>query len=264
MGAFRGIVAGVCGALSLASLCSLSACDPPPQQQQASVTKPPPKPPHCPHSPELKNITLPDGTIADVRIFDDEGQVFYVPFSWYRWELDHYNSNDPYHSLGRYDPEVDSGECPGVIHRGNFSYATPLADFGRGDIPPNVARDSALYAVTFFKAGQRSKFVINGVQEHLQGLGIAYEAFIHVGHHYYARYTIYPGGAPNREVGPEWERFRTKVMTSADWRQERHEVRELFNWLQTPPRARDNGRIFQLGRRPLALHRMAAFHPLQT
>src|SRR6476661_2574220 len=98
MGAFRGIAIGVCGGLSLAFLCSLSGCDPP-KKQQASVRKPPPRPPNCPHSPELKNITLSDGRIADVRIFDDEGQVIYVPFSWYRWELDHYSSNDPYHSL---------------------------------------------------------------------------------------------------------------------------------------------------------------------
>ena len=248
MGAFRAVAVGVGRSLGLAALCSLPACHPEPKQR-TSVEKPPPKPPHCPQSAELKNITLADGSIADVRIFHDGEQVFYVPFYWYRWQLAHYNLNEPYQSPpGMYDPDVSDSECPGVIHRGNFAYSKPMADFARGNIPPNFAPDSALDQVTFFKAAPGSPYVTKGVPEDLQPLGIRYEAFIRVGNRHYARYPIYVEG-PGRWTGPEWDDFRAKVMASADWGNKRDAVRELFTWLQTPPRARDNSRIFQLGRR---------------
>ena len=198
----------------LTAFCWLVACHPQ-SKQRTSAHNPPPKPPNCPKSSELRNITLKNGEVSDVRIFRDGKLTFYIPFSWYRWDIAHYNSSEPYQSPpGIYEPDVEDGECPGVIHFGNFAFMTPAADFERGITPPNVAADSALSSVTYFKAGDRSRYVARRVEEELEPFGIANEAFIRVGNRHYARYPIYIKG-PNRVAGPEWDKFRADVMASS-------------------------------------------------
>jgi hypothetical protein len=50
---------------------------------QTAQTNPPPKPPNCPDTAELRNVTLADGTIVDVRIITNGEITFYVPGDWY-------------------------------------------------------------------------------------------------------------------------------------------------------------------------------------
>jgi len=60
-------------AISIAGALALAGCNRAPQEN------PPPIPPDCPDLPELKNITLKDGSIRNVRIVQFRATKLYVP-----------------------------------------------------------------------------------------------------------------------------------------------------------------------------------------
>jgi len=225
--------------------------------QQARNT--PPTPPNCPQLPELENITLKDGSLADVRIIRDGAATFYVPFDWFAWEARASGKPEEYWKrfqsgvVGKYD--IEPIECPGVVHEREFGYTTPLisiknAETGHG-IPPNFSKESEINSVSFgriypHRPGFKKKLDENRIDEDIEPFGLGYEAFIRVGSNHYARYRAFDVGNADRWAGPEWEAFRSETLSSRDWKLKRDSVRELFNWLKIPPRDRDNQRVFRL------------------
>lgn len=224
------------------------------------VRNTPPTPPNCPELPELGNITLKDGSLAHVRIIRDGDATFYVPLEWFEWEARVSGKPDEYWRtlqsgvVGKYD--IEANECPGVVHEREFGYATPLisihgAETGRG-IPPGFSDNSEINRIQFYKIhidrpGFKNKIERGRIDEDIEPLGVGYEAFVKVGPEHLASYALYDVGVAPRGAGPEWEAFRNKVMSTESWKNKRESARDLFEWLQTPPKDRDNGRIFQLG-----------------
>jgi len=93
----------------------------PPPKDTSAFENPPPKLPDCPPTPELKNVTLPDGAFADVRIIQFDHTKLYFPASWLRSAfLDvkpKYRGFHSVQSLQRFDPDLHLNECPCVVHK---------------------------------------------------------------------------------------------------------------------------------------------------
>lgn len=262
-------------ALSLAGLLALlSGCDSKPAYEDTRhLESPPPKPPNCPDLPELKNVTLKDGSIADVRIIRDGGETFYIPFSWFEWEAKRRGSskniavkvkNGEYVHKSYWDSfigfgsgyDIEQVECPGVVHEREFDYVTPFVKTKRYDgerrIPPNFSADGEIDQVTFYKIyperpGYKKKIENDKIDEDIETFGISHKAFIRVGKSHLASYQVFDVGDSNYGAGPKWEAFRAEVLSSESWQIKRDSVREFVNWLKTPPKNRDNDRIFKLG-----------------
>lgn len=261
----------------ISALLSLTGCNQKPAGQETKVTKenPPPKPPNCPDLPELANLRLKDGRIADVRIFRDGDETFYIPFSWYQYSARTFNSNlSPYNSEpGAYAPDVNEIECPGVVHVGAFNYTTPWI-FRRAnvapDIPPNFSGESVIDKV---RIPRRGSYDVLGTPDLMDfynvkmnedffmwdsSLGRTKSGTIDVyfgtaqsivwinGRGIFYEYELDREGAYNK-VEPAWGNFRAKVIASDDWKLKRESVKSLYTWLKTPPKDRDNDRIFKLG-----------------
>jgi hypothetical protein len=261
----------------LGLIASLGGC-----QQKAATSvvakeNPPPKPPNCPDLPELANLRLKDGSIADVRIFRDGDETFYIPFSWFEWQAKitpnmtvevgdgKYEDRSYWDSFrnGHYSSDVHQIECPGVVHSGEFGYTTPfvkimiydVANRDTRDIPPNFSADSQIDQVTFYKIrpdrlGHKLKIENGKIDEDIDTYGLSNEAFIKVGKNHLAEYVFHdrefsdfddPGAGSARVA------HQNKIMSSESWRLKRDSVLEFFNWLKTPPNDRDNDRKFKLG-----------------
>jgi predicted small lipoprotein YifL len=227
----------------------------------------PPKPPNCPELSELKNITLKDGSIVDVRIIRDGDETFYIPFSWFAWEASQTDPEEYWNQLKSSNPyrpgigyDIGPIACPGVVHEREFLYKTPYVKIMRfdiankepRDIPPNFSADGEIKEVTFRRIyperpGYKIKIQENRIDEDIETFGLGHEAFIRVGKSHIASYRVYDVGDSEYGAGPEWDAFRARALSTESWRLKRDDVRELFNWLKTPPAKRDNDRIFKLG-----------------
>jgi hypothetical protein len=242
----------------------------------------PPKAPDCPASPELPNLRLPDGETADVRIFRDGNDTFYIPLSWYRWEAGRDRTGvdatdnsglaarlraiansraDKYWAnfwankeAGRFSFEVHEVECPGVIHEGWFGYTTPRVWVPWGsqmiEIPPNFYAESKVDKVFFGRRDLPDSMHMN-VDEYL-GLGASGNGWarIRVSEKYFAEYDYrvrWDARHGSSEKGPIWDAFRADILASENWKLTRDSVRDLYAWLKTPPKDRDNNRLFKLG-----------------
>ena len=122
---------------ALLAAAALAGCKPGKSEDKdwSFLNHPPPTPPNCPDSAELKNITLKDGTIADVRIVDFRTVKLYIPKDMILEYVDHDISSfdidqklpgqkshyfiSPHKPrlLNQYYPDIYSNECPGVVHR---------------------------------------------------------------------------------------------------------------------------------------------------
>ena len=87
---------------SIATLMSLAGCGQSsaydPWAGDRKVANPPPKPPNCPHLPELANVTRGDGSTIDVRIIQIDDIKLYVPRNWLDSDLEfghEFASNGP-------------------------------------------------------------------------------------------------------------------------------------------------------------------------
>jgi hypothetical protein len=263
-----------------AALASLTACKKVFVDDTSALQNPPPKPPNCPNLPELQNVTLKNGTIADVRIIRDGDDTFYIPFSWFEWEANQKSHPAKYWKELKDSPtlqiaadrkdirsstitgyDIERIECPGVVHEREFqSYKTPFVKIriydGERSIPPNFSVDSEIEQVTFYKIyperpGYKQKIEEGRIDEDIETSGVGYEAYVRVGERHLARYPIYGVdkllGVDSWGVGAEREAFRKRVMALESWRLKRDSVKEFFNWLKIPPKDRDNNRIFKLG-----------------
>jgi len=78
-------------------------------------------PPNCPDLAELKNVTLKDGTVEDVRIVQFRDTKLYFPAKLMKRQFvdrrrDHQTGFIAKAALGRYTPDIYSNECAGVVH----------------------------------------------------------------------------------------------------------------------------------------------------
>lgn len=269
VGVRRVVAMGLAGLLA-----SLGGCHQKSQQQAAGEVAaketPPPKPPNCPDLPELANLRLKDGSIADVRIFRDGDETFYVPFSWYQYISSiYYLGQKPYNSEpGIYSPDVNEVECPGVVHVGEFGYTTPKIPltkrFGEeGKVPPNFSNESEIDQITIFHYNfskpRDYPFRLKG--EYMKPLASSGEAIEHsafaatgwitVSKNHVIRFEKFPYDDEYKKYdsagGPSWEDFVVRAMASERWASWRDSARDLYSWLKMPPKDRNNERIFKLG-----------------
>ena len=220
-------------ALSLAGLlASLSGCEKAPVREDTRhLENPPPKPPNCPDLPELKNITLNDGAVADVRIVQFRDTKLYFPTQWLRETkfVDKGEGNDSGFIkkgyLGQFTPDIHSEECPGVVHQIADETAhlkgvypvIPLQVSGRGTDPQFESTDfRALdFGLNSEITAPHMKFIIGLTQK------IKFNKDIVI--------RLHRAGSLERGVDYESQ-----------------SILDLTEWLMTPPGNRDNDRKFAL------------------
>lgn len=106
----------------IASLLALAGCNDPKPEDTRHLENPPLKPPNCPNLPELKNVTLKDGSIADVRIVQFGSTKMYFPVdlieaNFIDGKRDPQGQLSSMYDLKKFAPDLYSGECPGVVHK---------------------------------------------------------------------------------------------------------------------------------------------------
>jgi hypothetical protein len=225
----------------------------------AAARRPPPKPPNCPYLPELKNITLKNGKIAEVTIYRFRETTFYVPHEFRRREMP---DEAPPETVGRYTPDFARIECPGVVHVVNAPFSD--AGFGMGIkndegkfFPGNIAKDSEVTGLSFRLINAddgRSKNSTNRgvIRVDVRG-GIDF--FIRVADDTGIRFfwrvqeiTIPGFNIFSPYADRQRERFRAKaLLETPEWEKTRLSIVRYFNWLTTPPSKRSNDQIFYLG-----------------
>lgn len=103
----------------LGAFASAVGCKKAPVDDTSALENPPPKLPNCPDLPELKNITLKDGTIVDVRIVKFGDTKMYFPKDIVESAfVDKQRFEGIVHTsyLKKFDPDIYAEECPGVVH----------------------------------------------------------------------------------------------------------------------------------------------------
>ena len=215
----------------LASFLVLLGCDHKPVYEDTRhLENPPPKPPSCPDLPELKNIALKDGSIADVRIVQFRETKLYLPGDMmaghfldkiYRPGGFVYKTD-----LQRFHVDIHSNECPGIVHVIN-ELAPVIAGFG---VPiGRQLRDAEdlTTGVSFALISPNSTVKESSRREGMK-TSDAYIRFSDDVQVHYVLPTDYTMGSRG------WAAYRESAM-------------DLTRWLTTPPRNRDNDRIFALG-----------------
>ena len=242
-------------ALSLAGLfASLTGCPKSVEQERAVAANPPPKPPNCPDLPELANLRLKDGSLADVRIFRDGDETFYVPFSWFQHWLK-LHGHTPKRRNPNFRPDVEMIECPGVVHAGQFNFATPAVPLTKrfeitGLVPPNFSTDSEIEKIMFRHIDLRDSNPEFENTNLILSNGFA-TVRVRMSKGIVATYKFFPLNeelrASPRGGGPTWEAYVSAAMASEKFNTWRGSVGEFYAWLKTPPKDRYNDRIFKLG-----------------
>jgi hypothetical protein len=213
---------------------------------QTVQTSSPPKPPNCPDSPELKNVTLADGTIVDVRIITNGKITFYVPRNWYNPIFDRPSIKmEPLRE--HVDPYLDYDECPGTVHRWvskaadgeyGFTFITPAIDRIRNRAAPNFSSDSLVEQVSF---GHPLPVSLNAHElgvDQILNLEDTNPLSVPL-----ARVIIVPG-----QLVARYRWSRDHPIRSETWVSTRKAVLDFADWLMTPPNKRDNARVFVLGK----------------
>jgi hypothetical protein len=222
----------------------------------------PPQPPNCPDYPELANLKLKDGSIADVRIIQDGDQKFYIPFSWYtaplKWsQVNGSTKVSDYLAIfaGKWNPDMAEIECPGVLHIGPFNYTTPdaiLRDprYDHSTIP-NFSPESKFNYVNFYKFDTSLPGVKMIENDDIEAHSIENIATIKLDQNHWAECQDFPTRKflkteIEKQTGDEVD-CKRRIMASDEFQNWRQSVHGLYDWLKTPPRDRDNDRIFILG-----------------
>ena len=221
----------------------------------------PPMPPNCPDLPELQNLKLPDGQLVDVRIFRDGGETFYIPFSWLTWQrpTDFPVPGAPWPSLAEKSSlnyTIEKIECPGVVHEGEFGFATPLVtrrSNAKSFVPPNFSDESGLDQIRIIREDATNPYFrsLTSDDNFLRGNKGTGEAMIRASNTHWINYDYFVGrinpvgGAV--ESNPVWQTYRSEVRKSLEWIGTRQQVLGLYEWLKTYPKDRDNHHVFKLG-----------------
>ncbi len=224
---------GIVMAMTLVGfLGSLIGCQKAPVDDTSALENPPPKPPNCPDLPELKNVTLKDGSIADVRIVQFRDTKLYLPTKWMgRNFIDKAPRNDAgfieKEYLGGVNPDIHSLECPGTMHRlaGEEAHAKgmyPGIGLEMTDARRKILIDSPDFATIGFASNAEIK---NSHALWLSQHGKMIEF--------------------NQDVVI---RLRRTGLAGIDqgMRYESQSILDFTTWLATPPARRDNERQFVL------------------
>ncbi len=223
----------------IASLLALAGCNGHKPEDTRHLENPPPKPPNCPDLPELKNVTLKDGSIADVRIVQFRETKLYVPADLMRSnfienQLRNKGGFIAESGLQQFNPDVYEVECPGIVHmvRLDIQYASKGFGLGngiKGEYSDNISSKSPIKNIGLFywkeTYAEESHSVPGGEFE-------------------FASVKIFPEVMANYNVSKYGVR---QEIGSPEWVVRRESVKEFARWLATPPRERDNKRIFILG-----------------
>ncbi len=215
----------------MASLLALLGCDRTPVYEDTRhLENPPPKPPNCPELPELKNVTLKDGSIADVRIVQFRETKLYVPTVLMQDHfVDKLRRRDGKfiyeHDLQKHIPDIHSDECPGLVH-----------------IPNQISRTGQGVGVRLYAPFGRIDNLDTGIgfgltnpNQILKDNSQNFMSYSRV----YLRYSD--------DVGLNFAIPGNDVMNTENWIIYRESALAFARWLATPPRKRDNDRIFILG-----------------
>jgi hypothetical protein len=243
------LIAGLAG-------CGESGFKQPPQADAS----PPPKPPNCPDLPELANLKLADGGIADVRIFRDGEETFYVPFSWFEFEA-RIRKEEYWKDLKKrkFNYGIHEIECSGVVHVGAFSLVTPHSfgsrNLDRG-IPPNFSSQGKISSVHFFRipGALPDSLGIGKLDSTGEGMSTGTyrnPVYMIVSENIVATADDFPYDEEYRKApsagGTVRDAYIARAMASDEWRDWRQSIHELYAWLKTRPKDRDNEKIFTLG-----------------
>lgn len=234
----------ICGLAVAAVL--IKAANPPKPFPVYTVRSSPPKPPDCPSSPELPNLALSDGSIADVRIVGDGSFKLYIPFSWMKFGW-------PIGKLGLQsmpvDPEIESVECAGVVHEAvpvevgganwGVGYVTPFFLAENGAFQIALKKDEIFGSIRIDPYGQKAQDYIVFSLDHdaaIIRINDKYWAYYYIPR--LARFFPRPWG-----IKEEDDAYAARLMAGPEWALWRSSALELVEWLRTPPKDRDNERF---------------------
>lgn len=231
-----------------ASIMALMGCDQKPVYEDTRhLENPPPKPPNCLELPELKNITLKDGSIADVRIVQfNERAKLYVPASWFSDFVNLYRGrkgkgefkiNGGFIDKGflqKFAPDIHSVECPGVVHHfvpekpGGTRIRPTVGVEIREDLDwaKNISLDSEITNLRITTGPTADQ---KGYSRELYMMSTGYSKY---------KAIVY---LPDNLIAF----LRTKMDSDGRTVTSRSLVKYV-EWLKTPPAKRDNDRIFTL------------------
>ena len=215
------------------------------------LERPPPQPPHCPDLPELKNITLKNGAVADVRIVQFRNTKMYFPVDLVesafidgerdaRGFIDSHPVGKQYEGMAgggaylrKFDPDIYSVECPGIVHHlvenGASLWPILLINDGplRVDRPraKNIKYSEDIGAIFF-----TSHMEPNSQNRAALGRFYAMRGFFNDNFVWRSELEVMVAG--DKQYISRWQHSKS--------------INEFIIWLNTPPAKRDNDTIFTL------------------
>lgn len=217
--------------------------------KSSSGEKSPPKPPNCPDLPEVRNLRMKSGRLADVRILQSDEFKYYIPTSWLRSSFidryRHLHHMDPKHG-DYYWPQLNEVECPGVVHRHvgkeqPFGFMTPKIDRIHNFAPSNISSDSALDSISFGRMPAPDPRMPDPYKDRNSDRISQWNPRNSLD---FPRAIIV---LKKDKLTAIYDLRRDEYLNSPRWISYRNVAIALNSWLLTPPRERDNNQIFQLG-----------------
>lgn len=193
--------------------------------------EPPPQPPNCPDLPELASITRQDGSISDVRILSNGTLKFYIPSEWLRGIFFDTRSKEVQKKVLKYTPLLYKEECPGIVHLGDsVLFSIPVLERLVG--PPTAHFDASSEVVSVQVAASET---VGNDDAMLDWPSDRYPT---------AQVVLKPGQLRARYLWPD----RTEGdIYSERFGRIRGQLIEVSDWLLTPPRDRDESKVFKIG-----------------
>ncbi len=261
----RQIAAVVCSIALAVSGCGQSDFMKERARQLREGRQPPPKPPECPPLPELANLQLPQGGLANVRIFRFEQTIIYVPVAWLELSDDVRDLD-----VGRYSPDVHASECPGVVHQ--VTDGGILGRFAGVSIDPDRRDENSARRLFLQKIRTAPHYALNDPRYtgFVPGTGLRsdYDAYVVVSD-IGVRFSWRPVGISDLEWIGRADRFGSgqelgvnpllkpdqkgawgHLVGTAEWNTMELSIRRMMTWLATSPSQRDNAARFHIPTTP--------------
>lgn len=217
----------------LASLLAMVGCNKAPDDERTRQTlNPPPSPPSCARLPEVENLTLKNGAIADVRIIKIGETKLYFPSDWLADAFVDVPSKWPWErregksSIGMTTPDLFKDECPGVIHTLNLDRRSP----GIG-----IKLGGQVSSADFTHED-------GAISKEIRSLSVSSSEILPGSH----RWLLHTSGGLKVWLIPikDVMMYAAVSKTYGDRNVTSQSLTELAEWLATPPNTRDNARKF--------------------